>query len=50
MRKIQSIFQPALRRIVFVWLGGIQKLRGQNFAIFCVDSFYTLSVDKNRHF
>ena len=33
--------------------GGIQQLRGQNFAIFapppaCVDSFYTLSVD--RHF
>ena len=36
-------------------LGGIQQLRGQNFANFlplpsCVDSFYTLSVDKNRHF
>ena len=36
-------------------LGGIQQLRGQTFAIFlppppCVDSFYTLSVDKNRHF
>ena len=35
-------------------LGGIQQLRGQNFATFwpstCVDSFYTLSVDKNRHF
>ena len=35
--------------------GGIQQLRGQNFAIFwlpypCVDNFYTLSVDKNRHF
>ena len=33
----------------------IQQLRGQNFAIFwqhlsCVDSFYTLRVDKNRHF
>ena len=32
-----------------------QKLRGQNFAIFwppppCVDSFYTHSMDKNRHF
>jgi len=34
-------------------LGGIQQLRGQNFAIVpppCVDTFYTLSVDKNRHF
>ena len=36
-------------------LRGIQPLRGQNFAIVwppptCVDSFYTLSVDKNRHF
>ena len=35
-------------------LGGIQQLRGQNFAIFdpppCVDSFYTLSVDKNKLF
>ena len=36
--------------------GVIQQLRGQNVAIFdphptpCVDSFYTLSVDKNRHF
>ena len=35
--------------------GGIQQLRGQNFAIFWppppwVDSFYTLSVEKNRHF
>ena len=37
------------------WHGGIQQLRGQNFAIFwppppCLDSFYTLSVEKNRHF
>ena len=35
------------------YLGVIQELRGQNFAIFsppCMDSFYTLSVDKNRHF
>ena len=35
-------------------LGGIQQLRGQNFAIFwpprpCVDSFYTLSMDKNKN-
>ena len=39
----------------FLRCGGIQQLRGQNFAIFwpptpCVDSFYTLSVNKNRHF
>ena len=36
------------------FLGGIQQLRGHNFAIFCpppcVYSFYTLSVDKTRHF
>ena len=35
-------------------IGGIQQLRGQNFAILtpppCVDCFYTLSVEKNRHF
>ena len=33
--------------------GVIQQLRGENFAIFwppCMDSFYTPSVDKNRHF
>ena len=35
--------------------GVIEQLREQNFAIFdypspCVDSFYTQSVDKNRHF
>ena len=45
---------PAMRRYIDI-KGGIQQLRGQNFAIFCppppcVDSFYTLSVDKNRHF
>ena len=36
------------------WLGVIQHLRGQNFALFCppprgslcVDSFYTLSMEK----
>ena len=32
----------------------IQQLHGQNFAVFwpppCVDSFYALSVDNNRHF
>ena len=33
-------------------LGVIQQLRGPNFAIFLPPpySFYTLSVDKNRHF
>ena len=48
----------ALVRILELQLGGIQPLRGQNFAIFlhppprppCVDSLFTLSVDKNRHF
>ena len=37
----------------FSSLGGIPQLRGQNSAIFSppsVDSFYTLSVDKNRLF
>ena len=37
-----------------VSLGGVQQLRGQNSDIFdpppCVVSFYTISVDKNRHF
>ena len=33
----------------------IQQLRGQNFAIFrapipCMDSFYTVSMDKNKRF
>ena len=36
-------------------IGVIQQLRGQNLAAFCpplpcVYSFYTLSVDKNKHF
>ena len=36
-------------------LGGFQELRGQNFAIFWpptpgLDSFYTMTVDKNRLF
>ena len=39
-----------------IFLGVSQQLRRQNFAPFfdpsppCVDSYYTLSVDKNRHF
>ena len=38
-----------------ITIGGIQQVRGQNFPIFwpphpCMDSFFTLSVDKNRHF
>ena len=41
--------------LLMPYQGGIQQLRGQNFSIFdppppCVDSFHTLSVDKNRHF
>ena len=37
-----------------VGLGVIHQVCGHNFAIFapkpCVDSFYTMSVDKDRHF
>ena len=41
--------------MIMMSLGGIQQLCGHKFAIFdpplpCVDSFYTLGVDKNRHF
>ena len=50
-----TLYQKAVNICCIKMLGVIQQIRGQNFAIVwppppCVDSFYTLSVDKNRHF
>ena len=52
---IDKYFQISYNHSFPRMLGVIQQLRGQNFAIVdptttCMDSFYTLSMDKNRHF
>ena len=53
-----TIFWPLRKYILWLRLskGAFKNNCGQNFAIFwpwpplCVNSFYTLNVDKNRHF